>query len=323
MAKTPLFSTYRKGENRVTASMLAVFERIDLGLVERLLAVATEESSLAFVSFVNQAAGKESIPDAAISANFRYIFETKTKRNALDAPEFQLESHLRMLDGRFASERLIVLTPDAETPTQVTDLGDERVIWLSFEALSQAIESLLADPAELISEQTRFLLGELQSLFYEDGLIGQNDVVVVAARKAWPEYLKYSAYICQPGRSFRQGIERFGFYTEKAIQPLIPVILARFDNLEFAERSIAQLRSAGTATDAKVADLIQKKLGPEPAARGLTLQVFLLSGPDQDVTLRLAQPILHNRPTAWTQNQRYTRLALLEQGPTTTADLDG
>ena len=30
MIKTPLFSTYRQGENRVTSSMLAVFERIDL-----------------------------------------------------------------------------------------------------------------------------------------------------------------------------------------------------------------------------------------------------------------------------------------------------
>jgi hypothetical protein len=46
MPKTPLFSTYRAGENRVTASMLAVFERIDLSNLERLLAGASEESSL-------------------------------------------------------------------------------------------------------------------------------------------------------------------------------------------------------------------------------------------------------------------------------------
>jgi hypothetical protein len=41
VAKTTLFSTYRKGENRVTASMLAVFERIDPGVLERLLAAAS------------------------------------------------------------------------------------------------------------------------------------------------------------------------------------------------------------------------------------------------------------------------------------------
>ncbi len=37
MPRNPLFSTYRQGENRVTASMLAVFERLDFSLLERLL----------------------------------------------------------------------------------------------------------------------------------------------------------------------------------------------------------------------------------------------------------------------------------------------
>lgn len=54
MAKNPLFSTYRQGENRVTSSMLAVFERIDLSILESLLIAATGEASLELVSFVNQ-----------------------------------------------------------------------------------------------------------------------------------------------------------------------------------------------------------------------------------------------------------------------------
>jgi hypothetical protein len=37
---TPLFSTYRGGENRVTSSIMAVFERIDLALVRDILAGA-------------------------------------------------------------------------------------------------------------------------------------------------------------------------------------------------------------------------------------------------------------------------------------------
>ncbi|HEY5477402.1 MAG TPA: hypothetical protein VIK11_11900 [Tepidiformaceae bacterium] len=45
MAKNPLFSTYRQGENRVTSSMLAVFERIDLSLLEMILASAAGESA--------------------------------------------------------------------------------------------------------------------------------------------------------------------------------------------------------------------------------------------------------------------------------------
>jgi hypothetical protein len=54
MSKNPLFSTYRQGENRVTSSMLAVFERIDPSLLEEILAAAAGESSLQMVSFANQ-----------------------------------------------------------------------------------------------------------------------------------------------------------------------------------------------------------------------------------------------------------------------------
>ena len=46
MARAPLFSTYRQGENRVTSSLLAVFERIDLSAVARLLGAATGEPTL-------------------------------------------------------------------------------------------------------------------------------------------------------------------------------------------------------------------------------------------------------------------------------------
>ena len=96
MAKNPLFSTYRKGENRVTSSMLAVFERIDLSLLEIILASAAGESSLAMVTFTNQPPGRgHSVPDARISARFSYWFEVKTARSALRA--HQLSEHLANL----------------------------------------------------------------------------------------------------------------------------------------------------------------------------------------------------------------------------------
>src|ERR1700753_4388890 len=51
----PLLSTYRTGENRVTSSTMAVFERIDLALVQELLrAVTGMGSELQAVSFENQ-----------------------------------------------------------------------------------------------------------------------------------------------------------------------------------------------------------------------------------------------------------------------------
>lgn len=98
MAKNTLFSTSRQGENRVTSSMLAVFERIDLSLLETLLEAATGEAgAIQTVSFVNQPPGAgRSVPDARISASFAYWFEVKTERNAL-RPD-QLAEHLANLD---------------------------------------------------------------------------------------------------------------------------------------------------------------------------------------------------------------------------------
>ncbi len=125
MAKNPLFSTYRQGENRVTSSMLAVFERIDLSLLETILAAAAGESSLQMVSFTNQPPSKgRSVPDARISANFAYWFEVKTTRNALDS--HQLAEHLTNLGEASGSnaERLFVITPDAEQPVAITACRD-------------------------------------------------------------------------------------------------------------------------------------------------------------------------------------------------------
>lgn len=52
----PLFSTYRQGENRVTGSLLAVFERISFALVEQILQQMLEEPEVDLLTFTNQAA---------------------------------------------------------------------------------------------------------------------------------------------------------------------------------------------------------------------------------------------------------------------------
>ena len=144
MTKNPLFSTYRQGENRVTSSMLAVFERIDLSLLETILASAAGEASLAMLTFTNQPPGKgRSVPDARISGRFSYWFEVKTARNALDP--HQLSEHLANL-GSEADDRLFVITPDADQPNVVSKLGDPRLVWFNFRSLHDAIESSSLDP---------------------------------------------------------------------------------------------------------------------------------------------------------------------------------
>ncbi len=325
MTKNPLFSTYRQGENRVTSSMLAVFERIDLSLLETILASAAGESSLQMVSFTNQPPGKRSVPDARISARFAYWFEVKTARNALGSR--QLAEHLANLGDEDGAERLFVITPDAEQPDAIAALNDPRVVWFNFRSLHDAAEAAVGDPAGTASEQARFLLRELQALLVQDGLVDSDDVVVVAARFAYPEYLKRSVYVCQPERAFRDGLTHMGFYANGAIQPHVPRIRYREDLVTFT-RQEAAARQAGSDTDRLVGEAIEMLLADGPREEGKQYQVFLLAGPEDPDTVHLARPIANDtvaesgRPWAWTMGQRYASLAdLTRPGVTVTSDL--
>ena len=326
MTKNPLFSTYRQGENRVTSSMLAVFERIDLSLLEAVLASAAGESSLQMVSFTNQPPGRgQSIPDARISARFAYWFEVKTGRGALVA--HQLTEHLSNLGSEGGDERLFVVTPDAEQPSVIATLGDPRVVWFNFQALHDAIDAAASDPVGGMSEQARFLLRELQALLIDDGLVDNDDVVVVAARFAYPEYLKRGVYICQAERSFRGGLTHLGFYAEGAIQTHVPRIRHREDLITFTHET-AVARKGGSATDRLIGDAIETDLAAGTREDGKQYQVFLLSQPDDADTVRLTQPIVNDtvaesgRPWAWTMGQRYVSLAgLTRPGVAVTSDL--
>lgn len=328
MARNPLFSTYRAGENRVTSSLIAVFERIDPRLVEQILAAATGESTISLLSFANQVVAQHdggTVPDASISANFRYLFEVKTTTNAVRKD--QLVGHLQQLTGTHADEKLVVLTPDPAAPSALGDLADSRLLWASFAALTEAIDLVLADPTELIGEQTRFLLRELQALFHADGLVDVTDVVVVAARAAYPEYLQHSAYVCQPGRSFMKGLTHMGFYADSEIKPEIARIRYVEDNVVFTRDNADRRSTSEDAGLVQVGRLIRKMLDLELRTDGEAYQVFLLSSAADDETVQLPQPIKNTAVSAsgknwaWTLGQRYTRLSALRTGPTDTTAL--
>jgi nucleotide-binding universal stress UspA family protein len=277
------------------------------------------------VSFTNQPPGRRSVPDARISARFAYWFEVKTARNALGVR--QLAEHLAILDDKSGDERLFVVTPDAEQPTAIAALSDPRVVWFNFRSLYDAADAAVSDPAGTVSEQARFLLRELQALLVEDGLVDTDDVVVVAARFAYPEYLKRSVYVCQAERAFRGGLTHMGFYANSAIQIHVPLIRYREDLVTFT-REEAAARQAESEIDRLVGEVIQTLLGDGPREEGKQYQVFLLSGPEDLDTVRLAQPITNDtvaesgRPWAWTMGQRYVSLAgLTRPGVTVTSDL--
>ncbi len=314
---TSIFSTYSTGENRVTASFLAVVRSLSLDRIQRLLGALLEQSEFELIRFDNQPSkGGPGVPDAIIQSSIRLLVETKTERNTVDRP--QIERHLARLDAADeATATLLVLTPDGARPAVFDELNDTRVAWTSFAFLDQAIDELLDDNKEVVSEREAFLLRELQAMLEAEGLLANpNDVVVVAARSAWQEYNDIHAYVCQPNRSF-QHVTRLGFYSKGVIYPLVPLILESHEDVEMQQ----------DAYDGELGRLVNRLIVEGRREKGHRFKVMLLSAPDSDETLTLAKPIPNDKksktgkPTAFTMGQRYVSSdALLEAK--TTADLD-
>lgn len=329
----PLFSTYRAGENRVTSSTIAVFERIDLSTVKELLQNASGiGEELRAVSFENQVVEKGSVPDARISARFTWWFETKTVPHGYDAEGHdreQVRSHAARLVGD-PDAYLFVLTPDAAQPTWLADPDGvaedaaSRIVWFSFADLTRSIRAHLEDATRLVPEQTRFLLSELIALYEADGLLSADDTVVVAARNAWPEYIRHGAYVCQPDRSFRADITHFGFYAQGEIKPTIARIDQYLPSVAFSDEGAAELRAIGQH---RAADLVTALLQEGSRDHDAAYGIMLLSREDDPRTVQLDAPIKNDTQTstgrgwAWTLGQRYTRLEKLTSGARWTSEL--
>ncbi|WP_442484206.1 hypothetical protein [Aeoliella sp. SH292] len=278
-----------------------------------------ESTDFTLVQFENQIAREgHGVPDARILCSTCLLIETKTERNAVRVD--QLERHLKRLDqAREAEQKLIVITPDDRAPVAMEKIRDPRLVWTSFAIVDQVIEELLSDPREVISEREAFLLRELQAMLLREKLIGSvNDVVVVAAREAWPEYQNYHAYVCQPNRTFQQ-VQRMGFYTHGAIQTLIPRILEAHVDVEFDP----------TKLKGDLKKLAVQLLEHSTRQKGSHFDVMFLSAPDSDDTVKLARPILNDiraasgRPWAYTMSQRYVTLQALAKASTTSDLVEG
>ncbi len=313
-----IFSTYRTGENRVTASILAVLRSLSLDRTQRLLGAVMEQSEFELIHFQNQPSkGGRGVPDAEISSNFRILLETKIKRGAVKRD--QLKQHLcRFQKGSKGHQYLLVLTPDESLPTPVEKIEDPRLFWASFASLEQAIDEMLQDGQEVVSEREAFLLRELQKMFVAEKLVGSTkDAVVVPARNAWNCYRECSAYVCQSGRTF-QPVKYIAFYTANHIQALVPMVLGIEDEVVFEEgRHEGQMR--------RIVDtvLALAEQGQGTHQEGKSYKVFRLSAPDASETIRLDRPIPNDlrtasgRTTAFTQNQRYVQLEDLRRAQRT------
>ena len=93
---TPLFSTYRKGENRVTASFLAVLERLSLPTWTGFS--RTSSGSVTPVSLFSRTSRRVMIQDLNATRSRPDLLsgcETKTARNAVRVN--QIKDHLKVV----------------------------------------------------------------------------------------------------------------------------------------------------------------------------------------------------------------------------------
>lgn len=299
---TSIFSTYSTGENRITASFLAVLRSLSLDRIQRLLGALLEQSDFEIVRFDNQPSkGGKGVPDAIIHSSIRLLIETKIERNSIDL--LQIKRHLERLDNVNEARRLLcVITPDDVRPKALDSLKDERLVWSSFVALDQAIDEILDDKYEVISEREEFLLRQFQNMLAAERLLASdNDIVVVAARIAWPEYNELHVYVCQANRPFQQ-VSRVAFYSKGVIHPLVPKILESHDDVVMVPSQYA-----GTPLGA----LVERIVKDQRRDHGAHNKVLLLSAPDSPDTLHLPGPIPNDlksqsgKPAAFTQGQRY------------------
>ncbi len=151
-----------------------------------------------------------------------------------------------------------------------------------------------------------------------------NRVVVVAARKALPEYLKHSVYICQPNRAF-QRCSRLAFYTNNKIDRRVPKIVGQ---VEVISKNEIETRKDLTDVDKERLRTLLKNLEPIRSDDwNQQLKIIFLSPPESPDTLVLPHDIVNNlttsngRTVAFTQGQRYISLSHLEKEPKTTSEL--
>ena len=195
---------------------------------------------------------------------------------------------------------------------------------LSNDVLKRRDETLTAQNDAFLEREAAGLgesQGVVSSVGSENGIVeeqsdenlamSENDVLVVPAQNAWPEYNEYFAYVCQADRSFRP-VKWLAFYSDGQIYPLVPMIHELHDHVEFAGQH-----------EGRLGELVELLRKTNKWKKERAYKVVLLSPPQSSDTLNLGHSIPNDckskagKPTAFVQNQRYVSSERLKTAKTT------
>jgi hypothetical protein len=225
---------------------------------------------------------------------------------------------------------ILHVAQDLSAHRQLHQVKDDLSSLQHSETLQTPISSVpdSTSSVQKVQNETKIITSrEKLRLFPALGGVSEQRVVVVPAKIALDEYLKYSVYFCQPHRSFQPSV-RMAFYTHNKIDRHIPKILGYVEDIA---RDEIESRSDLSEYERTLLRVLRSKLDHARSEkwRKTSDDVYFLTPPDSSETLLLPQDIendatARSSPTkkvAFTQNQRYLSLALLEKGPRYTSDL--
>ena len=123
-------------------------------------------------------------------------------------------------------------------------------------------------------------------------------------------YKDLSVYRCTQKRSF-QPSSYIAFYVDKKIQPLVPKVESVIESIHITrDEELASLDSH----QKELASELRKNIGDKwhgPLDR--QFKIMFLSGPDDDSTVDLKEPIIHDTKGAFVQRHRYVGLESLKK----------
>lgn len=309
-----IFSTYTTAENRVTSTILAVFEKLNSSTVTRIFQILMEDSTIELIKYENQVTAPDSRPDGRIKGLFDYIIETKIAPNSI--VKKQIIDHCKMLKYDFS--KLLVLTPDFNFPNELKKLDQklkDKIVWCNFDKIIEGIDSVLQDTI-LLLDREKFLLLELKEFILNERLTSEDyskKILIIPAGTAWNFYLNYNVYCCQPNRTF-QPSSYMGFYADKQIKETFPKILGYVDNLNIQVDDLNTIKidvinnSSEQEVRNRIIDLKSKL--PSNEFNENHKYIILTDINDQE-TFKIDSPIINDKTsyseksTAFVQKQTY------------------
>lgn len=139
---------------------------------------------------------------------------------------------------------------------------------------------------QIPNERKREILRELVKLLIHEKLLPRTEpqVIVIAARVAWEEYLKMNVYICQPYRKF-QPSEYVAFYDDNRIYKYIPRIEEKpIESVILSEEAIASRTDLKPEIKQRLINILSKIEHYRNERINKEVKIIFLSAPDGSKT---------------------------------------